>query len=273
MRLWLLVALNFGCLGILFLFARFDAFSWLNASQASGDSSTTVKFSQAVYTLMLFFVPALIFANAVLPGKLLYYKIHRPVKVVPALLGVFAILAAVFFTDILYTWNKDFITDPELIKELAQNDVASSYMMQMPGIGDLFLCLLINALIPAVAEELFFRGGVQQLIMEWTKKHHSAIFLSAAFFSFLHFDPTGFIWRFVLGLFLGYMFYWSGSLRLSVLAHFAFNAFSVFNAYWVQHYPDSAWAKVETTYTLGAISAVISVGALLTCRNLLMKKT
>ena len=79
--------------------------------------------------------------------------------------------------------------------------------------------------------------------------------------------------RFILGLFLGYLFYWSGSLRMSIAAHFAFNAFEIINYYWVQHYPDSAWAKAETTYVLGAISAVVSIGALLTCRNLLKPKT
>ena len=120
---------------------------------------------------------------------------------------------------------------------------------------------------------MFFRGGVQQLLFEWLKKHHASIFLSAAFFSFLHFDPTGFMVRFILGLFLGYLFYWSGSLRMSIAAHFAFNAFEIINYYWVQHYPDSAWAKAETTYVLGAISAVVSIGALLTCRNLLKPKT
>lgn len=273
MKLWLLVALYFGCIGVVFLFARFDAFWWLTAGQAEGASPTIVKFGQAAYTVMLFLVPCIIFANAVLPQGLGYYKLRKPVKPIAVILGVLAMLFSVFFIDLVYTWNKSLVTDPEVLRQIAENDAASDWMMQMPGISDLLLGLLINALVPAIAEELFFRGGIQQLLGEWIKKPHVAIFLSAAFFSFLHLDPTGFIARFVLGLFLGYMFYWSGSLKLSIAAHFAWNAFAVLNSYAVQHYPQSWWVQSETTYTLAAISLVIGVGTLLTCRNLLIRKT
>lgn len=273
MRLWLLIALNFGCMGVLFLLARFDSFSWITAGEDQGASPTTVKISQAIYTLMLFLVPAMIFANAVFPERFQYFKLNRQVRIAPMIVGMFAILSSVFFVDVLYGWNKSWITDPSIVQALEENTAATNWMMQMPGIGDLLLCLLVNALVPAFAEEVFFRGGIQQLLMAWVKKPAAAIILSAAFFSFLHFDPTGFLVRFMLGIFLGAMFYWSGSLRLSIAAHFVFNAFEVINYYWVQHHPDSAWAKMETTYVLGAISLVVSVGALLTCRNLLKKKT
>lgn len=273
MKLWLLIALNFGCLGVLLLLARFEAFSWLMASEANGSSPMTVKISQGVYTLMLFMVPALIFANAVMPEGVRYFKLHRPVPIVPMILGVAGILVSVFFIDLLYTWNQSLVTDPQSLSDLEENRIAVNYMMQMPALGDLLVALLANALIPAVAEELFFRGGVQQLIGEWTKKPHLAIVIAAAFFSFLHFDPSGFIVRFVLGVLLGYLFYWSGSLRLAIAAHFFFNAFEVINIYWAQHHPGSAWTQMETTYTLAAISFAIGLGALVTCRNLLLRKS
>jgi membrane protease YdiL (CAAX protease family) len=141
----------------------------------------------------------------------------------------------------------------------------------MPGIIDLVICLLVSAVAPAVAEELFFRGAMQQLFLEWTRKPHMAVFATAFLFSFLHVDPFNFISRFILGVALGYMFWWSGSLRLSIAAHFAFNAFGIVNIYLVQHYPESWWAQAETTYVLGAISLVVSLGALFTCRNLLKR--
>lgn len=271
MRLWLLVALYFGCIGVLVLFMRFEAFSILSASEENGATPNMIKIREGIATLVMFLLPSVIFANAAFPERLGYYKINRPVNWMPVVLGVFAILVGSFFIDMVYIWNKSLVTDPQIVAELEANEVATNFMLRMDGIGDLMLCLLVNALIPAVAEEMFFRGGVQQLLFEWLKKHHLAIFLSAAFFSFLHFDPTGFIVRFMLGIFIGYLFYWSGSLRLSIAAHFAFNGLQVVNYYWVQHYPESWWAKLETTYILGIISAVISLGALLTCRNLLQK--
>lgn len=273
MKLWLLVALNFGCYGILILFSRSSAFSWLNAMPETS-TPMIAKLSYGFQSLIMFLVPVLVFANAVLRdrGGFGYYKLHRRVNFVPVILAMFAILASVFFIDLVYVWNQSLITSPELIAENQRGAEHSNWAFQMPGIVDLLVCLLTSAAIPAIVEELFFRGGMQQLMLEATRKPHLAIFATAILFSFLHVDPFGFIPRFILGVALGYMFWWSGSLRLSIAAHFTFNAFTIINQYAVEHWPESAWAKIETTYVLGLISLVVSVGALFTCRNLLKRR-
>ena len=46
-------------------------------------------------------------------------------------------------------------------------------------------------------------------------------------FSAIHFQFSGFIPRLLLGAYLGYLFYWSRSLWLPVLAHFLHNALSL----------------------------------------------
>lgn len=270
MKLWLLIALNFGCYGILFLFMRFDAFSWLSPSPETS-TPTIAKLSQGFATLFVFLIPVLVFANAALPQGFDYYKLHRRVRIAPLVLGVIAILVSVFFIDLVGQWNRSLVTDPALIAADAESDIRVDWIFQMPGIVDLIICLLVSAVAPAVAEELFFRGAIQQLFLEWTRKPHAAIIVTALIFSFLHLDPFNFISRFILGLLLGYLFWWSGSLRLSIAAHFAFNAFGIVNVYLVQHYPESWWARAETTYVLGAISLVVSLGALFTCRNLLKR--
>ena len=137
MRLWLLVALNFACMGVFILFTNLSIFSWLGASEESGASSTVVKLSQGIYTLVLFLLPCVIFANAALPGKLNYYRLAKPVNIVPLLIGVFALLTATFFIEIIYLWNKSMVTDPEIITHLERQDAATNYMLQMPGITDL----------------------------------------------------------------------------------------------------------------------------------------
>ena len=85
---------------------------------------------------------------------------------------------------------------------------------------------MVIALIPAVGEELTFRGVLQQSL---TRKMnpHVAIFLSAAIFSFIHFQFYGFLPRLFLGLLLGYMFYITGSLWTSILMHFLNNGTAV----------------------------------------------
>lgn len=270
MRLWLLIALNFGCYGILILFAGFPSFSWLIPSMETS-TPFVARLSVGFTNLFLFLVPSLIFANAVLPERFGFYKINRDVKPMAVVIGSFAVLASVFFIDVVAQWNASLIHDPELIAEDAKSAAFTNWILQMPEFTDLLVCLVTSAFIPAFVEEVFFRGGIQQLLGTWVKNPHTAIVVAAMFFSFLHLELSLFIVRFIIGLTLGYLFWWSGSLRISITAHFVFNAFTIINAYIAQHNPESWWAKLETTYILGAISFVVSLGALLTCRNLLVR--
>ena len=95
-------------------------------------------------------------------------------------------------------------------------------MLDVDTFGGLLLNLLIIALIPAVGEELTFRGVLQQGLMR-KMNPHVAIVISAAIFSFIHFQFFGFLPRLFLGLLLGYMFYITGSLWTSILMHFVNN--------------------------------------------------
>ena len=111
----------------------------------------------------------------------------------------------------------------EYLKTLEETaKLATEKMLKADSFGGMLFNLLIVALIPAVGEELTFRGVVQQSL---TRKMnpHVAIFLSAAIFSFIHFQFYGFLPRMFLGLLLGYMFYITNSLWTSIAMHFANN--------------------------------------------------
>jgi membrane protease YdiL (CAAX protease family) len=88
--------------------------------------------------------------------------------------------------------------------------------------------LFMIALIPAVGEEFLFRGVLQKIFIEWTKNIHWGIIISALLFSTFHLQFYGFLPRLMLGIFFGYLFVWSGSLWLPVLAHFFNNSVAVF---------------------------------------------
>ena len=68
------------------------------------------------------------------------------------------------------------------------------------------------AILPAIGEELLFRGVAQRLFSEWTKNVHWGIFISAFLFSALHMQFYGFVPRLLLGMMFSYMLEWSGSL-------------------------------------------------------------
>jgi membrane protease YdiL (CAAX protease family) len=95
----------------------------------------------------------------------------------------------------------------------------------------LFINLIILAAIPAIGEELLFRGIFQQIFQQWLKSSHLAVWIVAALFSAVHIQFLGFLPRFILGLVFGYLFLWSKSLWLPVMAHFLNNSVAVCTAY------------------------------------------
>jgi membrane protease YdiL (CAAX protease family) len=101
----------------------------------------------------------------------------------------------------------------------------------MNHLGDLLLNLLVIAIVPAIGEELLFRGYLQQSFSNWLSNPHVAIIVTAVLFSAIHLHFQAFLPRFILGVLLGYLFYWSGSLWLPILAHFANNAQAVIISY------------------------------------------
>ena len=149
------------------------------------------------------------------------------------LIGVAVMFVCIPVTTQLTTWNENLSFGKNLtwledwIKSLEETaKAATEKMLNVDTIGGLLLNLVIVALIPAVGEEMTFRGVLQQSL---TRKMnpHLAIFLSAAIFSFIHFQFYGFLPRMFLGILLGYMFYITNSLWVSILMHFANNGTAV----------------------------------------------
>jgi membrane protease YdiL (CAAX protease family) len=98
-------------------------------------------------------------------------------------------------------------------------------------VGGFLFNLLMIAVVAAIGEELIFRGILVRLFKEWTNNVHVAVFLPALIFSALHLQFYGFLPRLVLGIFLGYLFVWTGSLRVPIIIHFLNNAFAVVLAF------------------------------------------
>jgi len=115
-----------------------------------------------------------------------------------------------------------------------QATVLTKMFLRMPTFNDLLFNLLLIAILPAIAEEFFFRGVVQKLVYEGTRNVHAAVWISAAIFSFMHFQFLGFLPRMFLGVVLGYLFAYSGSIWVSIVGHIFNNGSQVVAAYLFQ---------------------------------------
>jgi len=87
------------------------------------------------------------------------------------------------------------------------------------------------AIIPAIGEELFFRGVMQRIFSDWFKNMHVAIFFTAFLFAAIHMQFYGMLPRMMLGVLFGYLYYWTGSLWVPVFAHFLNNGAAVIVSY------------------------------------------
>lgn len=78
---------------------------------------------------------------------------------------------------------------------------------------------LVIAFLAGISEEFFFRGCIQNLILEWSKKKHLSIWITAIIFSAVHLDLAGFLPRLLLGAMLGYSYALSSSIWLPISLH------------------------------------------------------
>ncbi|PCJ80759.1 MAG: hypothetical protein COA49_07990 [Bacteroidetes bacterium] len=137
-------------------------------------------------------------------------------------------------------------------------------MLQIETSKQFIATLVSIALLPAICEELLFRGTIQPIFVKWSGNIHVGIWISAAIFSAIHFQFFGFIPRMLLGAGFGYLVYASGSLWPAVLGHFINNGLAVFAAWWLgpewisEGMDPSAgsWGVVEAITTFVGVTAI-----------------
>ena len=144
------------------------------------------------------------------------------------------------FMSTLIAWNAGvhfpaFLHDFEVWARASEDKAAvlTKFLTRFSSAGRFWVGVLVIAVVPAVAEELVFRGVIQKNLVRWFSPH-LGVWLGAAIFSAIHFQFFGFVPRFVLGLVLGYLYLWSGNILVSMAAHFTQNAFQLLILYLAQ---------------------------------------
>lgn len=129
-------------------------------------------------------------------------------------------------------------------KELYAEEL-TAFMTNFGSTSELLIALFVIAVLPAIGEELVFRGLIQNELNKLTRNVHIAIWLSAVLFSAFHLQFFGFLPRVLLGALFGYLYYWSGNLSMAILAHFTNNAIAILSLYFYRK--GSLEYNVETT--------------------------
>lgn len=199
---------------------------------------SSLKFMQIFQHIGAAIVPALLFAYILgeKPGE--YLAFNKSALPVSYLLATGVLLCATPIVNWMIMVNgamelPGFLGGMEdWMKEMEDvSAVVIEQFLEMDTAGALLLNLFMIGILPAVGEELMFRGVIQRLFSSWTKSVHWGIWITAILFSAMHMQFYGFLPRMMLGVLFGYLFVWSGSLLLPIFCHLIYNGSGVMFAY------------------------------------------
>ncbi len=193
-----------------------------------------LKMMQVMQALGLFIVPPLVFAFIDSNDVFNYLNLNKMPVMINLLLTCLLMIAA----QPLINWMAELnslMPAPDWMLDAEKNAAeVTKIFLKMNGVSVLIINLIVIAFLPALGEELLFRGIVQGLVQKATKNNHLAIWISAILFSALHMQFLGFFPRMLMGAAFGYLLYWSGSLWLPVVGHFVNNAGAVIISFMIQ---------------------------------------
>jgi uncharacterized protein len=142
-------------------------------------------------------------------------------------LGLLLLAVALPLVYYLYSINK-MLPLPDWMRSMeGQTNDAIKGILKMENIGELLANLTIMALIPAIGEELVFRGILQQQLLRRLQDPILAILAAGAIFSAIHMQFEGFFSRWLLGSLLGWLYWQTKNFWVPVAAHFFNNGFQV----------------------------------------------
>ncbi|HAN19198.1 MAG: hypothetical protein A2X13_09650 [Bacteroidetes bacterium GWC2_33_15] len=231
-----------------------------------------LKYLQTLQSVGLFIIPSFIIAFLFSNNSFSYLKFTSKANGTSLILIVFIMFCSVPIINFFAMWNADmhlpgFLKDVELWmreKESSAQQITEAFL-EMNSIQTLFFNIFMIGVLPAIGEELIFRGIFQRLFTEWTKNIHWGILIAAILFSGMHMQFYGFVPRLLLGILFGYLFYWSGSIWFPIAGHFVNNTTAVVFYYFyadkVAEQIDSFGASEGTYYYL--VISLILLTALL----------
>src|SRR3954469_12321945 len=182
-----------------------DVIEALTAAEPAISAKVLAQFrwSQLISSILTFFIPALVYASLCDERPLIYLGLQKKVNIIIVFTVIILLISAQPFALYLGQLNER-MNFGQLQQQLLQQEKvfekAMNNFVRMDSPNDLVINLFIVGILPAVGEELFFRGALQSILEKWTKVPWVAILLSSFGFAFLHGTVFKFLGIFSLGI-------------------------------------------------------------------------
>lgn len=257
-------------LGILLFDVSLDDLTKLDGD-ISGKVMAAVKLLQIIGALGTFVFSSFLLSFFYTGKWFGFFPFKRKMDLRAAILLAIIMIASLPFVNFLTDFNLHLKIPFDGIEDYFRQleEQTESLMMKLikaDNLGQLLLNLFMIAIIPAVGEELVFRGLIQKHLTDLFKNAHIAILVAASIFSLAHFQIYSFLPRFFLGLILGYSFFYGKSIWYPILAHLVNNALGV--TFYYFYMKDSSMESIEEIGSMEmmpftAILSLITVAGLL----------
>ena len=204
-------------------------FAYVFITKSNPQDLNALRFMQISSQLFTFVFPPIAYAFLVKEKPVNALGLKNA-KILWFLIGTAMIFAIMPLNSILAEWNaglklpESLSALEQMIKDMQESATAMiEKFVSVDTIGGLMLNLFMIAGLAALGEELLFRSIIQTSLIKICKNAHVGILIASAIFSFIHLEFYGFVPRLILGMLLGYMFYFSGSIWIPMLMHFLNN--------------------------------------------------
>jgi membrane protease YdiL (CAAX protease family) len=181
-----------------------------------------------VSQLAFLLLPTLLLARLISfrPKNFLQIRMPKAATLLVPLIGIFSLQQMLQ----IYLIFQEKIPIPDALEKMVHElkealEVATRLLTGSHSIPELLWVVLIIAVIPAIAEELFFRGLIQRSLEKQYSPMQAAI-VTGVIFGAYHLNPSSFIPLAILGSYLGFLVMRTKSILVSMAAHFYNNAFA-----------------------------------------------
>lgn len=186
---------------------------------------------EGLINLCVFLLPAFLFSYLTHPKPLDYLGLRAPGKWIQPFLVIGVMLGAMPVLEMLSGLIGHIDFGPKVKASQQANEDMMATFLNMPTLASFVKVFLIMAIVPAMGEEMFFRG----VLMRFTRKQTTSMVIPVVFtalvFAFVHSNVYGFISIFLAGVLLAVIYNLTGSLWCSILAHLFFNGFQIILSY------------------------------------------
>lgn len=190
-----------------------------------------IRGMQFVQFVGLFLVPSFLAAYFFSTNTKSYLGFKKPYVNMYWMTGILTLMIALPLVQWLGELNREIPFSPSIAKWIGDKEDSADQtvkaLLSNQSLTDLLLNLFFIAGLAAIGEELLFRGVLQRLFIKQFRNPWAGILMAAFLFSALHMQFYGFLPRFVLGVLLGAVYWYSGSLWIAILTHFLYDGLLV----------------------------------------------